>query len=170
MERHCCASRSPSLESVHVDSHCHSHKHKGQTKVKSSKCSKHGVTHVGGLAQVSESCNHQLGHLGETLGHVEVINSPIVVQKGGTHSPPLGHVATIVGPKLEQEEKTCGPTLSKLEAPIGAHLVQGKPEHDDNPVETETKCEALVKDNTPSIEDDVNLQERICDVAVSQEN
>lgn len=28
VERHCCASRTPSLESVHVDSHGHSHKHK----------------------------------------------------------------------------------------------------------------------------------------------
>jgi len=38
MERHCCASRTPSLESVHVDSH--SHRHKGSTKSKSpsSKC------------------------------------------------------------------------------------------------------------------------------------
>ncbi|XP_054260021.1 proton-coupled zinc antiporter SLC30A1 [Macrosteles quadrilineatus] len=38
MDRHCCASRTPSLESVHVD--CHGHKHKGSTKSRSpsSKC------------------------------------------------------------------------------------------------------------------------------------
>uniref|UniRef100_A0A1B6FTW7 Cation efflux protein cytoplasmic domain-containing protein n=1 Tax=Cuerna arida TaxID=1464854 RepID=A0A1B6FTW7_9HEMI len=162
MDRHCCASRTPSLESVHVDSHCHAHKHKGQTKVKSSKCSKHCGTQVGGVAQVSGSCNHQLGHLEETCG-------PNMNHGKATRDTSQGlveviQVATAGGPKLEQEEKTCCPTLGRVEATFGPQLVQ------DPPVETEPKCDALVRDNTTNTEDGVNPQCRMCDVGVSQEN